>query len=68
MSYASRVLRIPDKATLALWVNKVDEVEAELSQVAQEGGTKGENKWQKRMCLNTGRIRSNADAELEIVT
>eukprot|EP00904_Undaria_pinnatifida_P011403 jgi/Undpi1/7393/HiC_scaffold_22.g09866.m1 len=65
--YASRVIGIPDKATLALWVKKIDEMEAELSQAAQKGGTKGEKKAQKRMSLNTGRIRSNADAELEIV-
>ena len=42
-------------------------MEAELSQAAQKGGTKGEKKAQKRMSLNTGRIRSNADAELDIV-
>ena len=67
ISYASRVLGIPHKATLALWMKKIDEMEAELSQAAQKGATKGEKKAQKRMSLNTGRIKSNADAELEIV-
>ena len=67
ISYAGRVLGIPDKATLPLWVNKIDEMEAELSQAAQKGGTKGKKKAQKRMTLNTEIIRSNADAELEIV-
>ena len=61
------MILIPDKASLALWVKKIDEMEAELSQAAQKGRTKGKKKAQKRMSLNTGRIRSNADAELEIV-
>ena len=67
ISYPSRVLGIPDMATLALWVKKIDEMEAELSQAAQKGGTKGKKKAQKRMSLTTGRIKSNADADLEIV-
>ena len=65
--YASRVLGVPDKATLALWVKKIDEMEAELSQAAHKGGTNGKKNAQKRMSLNTGMIISNADAELEIV-
>ena len=48
-------------------MRKIDEMESELSQAAQKRGTKGKMKKQKHMSLNTGRIRSNADAEIEIV-
>ena len=44
ISCASRVPGIHDKASLALCVTKINEMEAELSQAAQKWGTKGKKK------------------------
>ncbi|CAB1108371.1 unnamed protein product [Ectocarpus sp. CCAP 1310/34] len=68
ISYATRVLNIPDKATLAEWVRKVPEYEAAL---AAEGGKfkglKSKKNAKNRMSLNTGRVRTNREAEQAIV-
>ena len=67
ISYASRTLNIPDKATLAEWLKNVDKYEAALADAAKHRGVKGKKSAQNRKSLNIGRMRTNADAEREIV-
>ena len=67
ISYASRVLGIPDKATLAAWVKDIAKYEAALAQENNPKGRKGKKKAKDRMSPNTGRVRTHVDAEREIV-
>ena len=67
ISYASRVLGIPDKATLAAWVRDIAKYEAALAQEDKLKGRKGRKKAKNRMSLNTGRVRTNVEAKREIV-
>lgn len=69
ITYASRVLGIRDKSTLALWVKEVDKYEAALAKVdTYKGGAKRKKTpANKRLSLHAGRIRTHKAAEGEIV-
>ena len=67
ITYASRVLNIPDKASLALWVKDLAKFEAALVEEANYKGGKRKKKAKNRMSLNVGRIRAHTAAEREIV-
>eukprot|EP00904_Undaria_pinnatifida_P011820 jgi/Undpi1/7769/HiC_scaffold_23.g10242.m1 len=67
ISYASTALGIPDKATLAAWVRDIAKYEAALAQEDKLKGRKGRKKANNRMSLNTGRVRTDVEAEREIV-
>ncbi|CAB1101701.1 unnamed protein product [Ectocarpus sp. CCAP 1310/34] len=63
---ASRILKIPDKATLATWVKDV-KYEAALAEETKYSRVKGRKKAKHRMSLNVGRTRTHTDAEREVV-
>lgn len=68
ITYASRILKIPDKATLALWVKNVAKYEAALAEAdTYKGGAKRKKKAINRLSLNVGRIRTHTAAEYEVV-
>ncbi|CAB1105063.1 unnamed protein product [Ectocarpus sp. CCAP 1310/34] len=67
VTYASRILKIPDKATLAAWVKDVDKYEAALAEETKYSRVKGRKKAKHRMSLNVGRTRTHTDAEREVV-
>ena len=68
ISYASRILNIPDKATLAAWVRDVGKYEAALAaEATYTGGAKRKKKARSRLSLNVGRIRTHTAAEREVV-
>ena len=68
ITYASRILKIPDKATLALWVKNIDKFEAALAEADTfKGGAKRKKKAHNRLSLNAGRVRTHTGAEREIV-
>lgn len=68
ITYASRILNIPDKATLAEWVKKVGKYEAALAEAeTYKGGAKRKKKTKNRMSLNVGRARTHTAAEREVV-
>ncbi|CAB1110883.1 unnamed protein product [Ectocarpus sp. CCAP 1310/34] len=68
ISYASRILNIPNKATLAAWVRDVAKYEAALAkQDTYKGGGKRKKKANNRLSLHVGRIRTHTMAEREVV-
>ncbi|CAB1121158.1 unnamed protein product [Ectocarpus sp. CCAP 1310/34] len=68
ITYATRILKVPDKATLAARVKNVAKYEAALAeQDTFKGGGKRKKKARNRLTLNVGRIRTHTAAELEAV-
>ena len=67
ITYAGRILNIPDKATLALWVKDLAKFEAALAEEAKYQGGNRKKKAKNRMSLNVGRIRTHTAAEREVV-
>lgn len=66
VSYATRKLGIPEKATLSAWVKDRKTLEEQLAK-ADKLGPKDKKKARSVKSFNVGRSRSNADAELEIL-
>ncbi|CAB1096096.1 unnamed protein product [Ectocarpus sp. CCAP 1310/34] len=68
ITYATRILKIPDNATLAAWVKNVAKYEAALAEADTfKGGGTSEKNADIRLSLNVGRIRTHAAAERGVV-
>ena len=66
VSYAQRVLGIPEKITLSAWIKDRTKYEKQLEQ-ADQLGAKRKKKARSVKSFNTVRVRSNAEAELELL-
>ena len=64
VSYAARVLGIPEKMTLSAWIKYRKKYEEQMEK-ANKLGVKGKKKAWRVKSLNTGRVRSNADTQVE---
>ena len=66
VSYAARVLRIPETITLSSWIKDRKKYEEQMPK-ADKLGAKGKKTARSVKSLSIGRIRSNADAELKVL-
>ena len=66
VSYAARMLGIPEKITLSAWIKDRKKYEEQMEKANKLGAKRKKKAWRVKS-LNTRRVRSNADAELEIL-
>ena len=67
LSYATRVLGVSDKATLAAWIQNRSTYEEEVQQATAVSGTKGKKKAMKKLSVNAGRVPSHDEVEHQVV-